>query len=732
MRTLKSVVWLLAAAICVSAFGAEDKVTEQDQLAIVRKVSKSLVRVEFTLRFDKGQAPNVFGWAERCPNCGGFHSVGNGEELIKQERPLETEGLLLAPGHVLASDPLIHPRFLEKIDVRYADAVVGAQIKSFCKNENAVILELAQPLDGAEPIQFDAAKSEPYFIVSYARANGAWTTSVKPMGGLLAARESGDSFIAIEGQGLIVSKDGTGVAYTTTGELALDDAWKKSPLDWPAYSAQEMNDLLQRLDKKAAAGLLRATLNFRSPKVNNKRDRYMTDDDQGNVTEMDTPAVLVDKSRVLILANMPPSVTARLERVTVHTEDGRDISGKFAGTLKDYGAFIADLDEPLEEAMEFADEEITEYRNVLVPAVEVMIQGKTRQTYAVHRRIPGFEIGWRGQKYPEVYAAQDEKLFLFDDRLRLLAIPAAHREKVSERDSYGYYDTQESLTAALYLEGVLRTVAANLDAGNVPLTEAQENRLAWMGVELQEMDRELARINKVSDLTSDGETGAVVSYVYPDSPAALAGIEPGAILLRLYVEGEPKPLDVQLDSDSYFMEGFPWDQLDQVPEEYLQQIPQPWPSAENTLTRALTDIGFGAKYKAEFFINGQKVLKDFQVVESPPHYDSSPRFESRELGLTVRDLTYEVRRFFQKAADEPGVIVSKVEPGSKGSVSGIKPYEIITHINDEPVMTVKDFERMAAGDELRLSVKRMTMGRVVKIKMPPPETVAAEPGESQN
>jgi S1-C subfamily serine protease len=84
----------------------------------------------------------------------------------------------------------------------------------------------------------------------------------------------------------------------------------------------------------------------------------------------------------------------------------------------------------------------------------------------------------------------------------------------------------------------------------------------------------------------------------------------------------------------------------------------------------------------------------------------------------VRNLTYEVRRYFQKAPGEGGVIVSKIEPGSKAAVSGIKPYEIITHVNDQPVGNVKDFEKLIAGQgELRLSVKRMTKGRVVKIKM---------------
>jgi S1-C subfamily serine protease len=251
----------------------------------------------------------------------------------------------------------------------------------------------------------------------------------------------------------------------------------------------------------------------------------------------------------------------------------------------------------------------------------------------------------------------------------------------------------------------------------VPLSEEEERRLAWLGLEFQGLNKELARANKVAELTKDGETGAIVSYVYPDSPAAKAGIEPGVILLRIHVADRPKPIEVQLRD--YGDRGpFPWEKLDEVPEQYYDRIPPPWPSPENSLVRSLTDLGFGTKFKAEFFRDGQMVMKDLEVTASPPTYESAPRYKSAALGLTVRDLTYEVRRYFQKKADEPGAIVSKIEQGSKASVAGIKPFEIITHVNDKPVMNVKDFEKAIAGqDELRLSVKRMTRGREVKIKM---------------
>ena len=51
-------------------------------------------------------------------------------------------------------------------------------------------------------------------------------------------------------------------------------------------------------------------------------------------------------------------------------------------------------------------------------------------------------------------------------------------------------------------------------------------------------------------------------------------------------------------------------------------------------------------------------------------------------------------------------------------MAGIKPYEIITHINGQVVATVQDFEKLASNqEELNLAIKRMTKGRLVKVRM---------------
>ena len=51
-------------------------------------------------------------------------------------------------------------------------------------------------------------------------------------------------------------------------------------------------------------------------------------------------------------------------------------------------------------------------------------------------------------------------------------------------------------------------------------------------------------------------------------------------------------------------------------------------------------------------------------------------------------------------------------------MAGVKPYEIITHVNGQPVASVQDFEKLISNqEELNVAIKRMTKGRLVKVRM---------------
>jgi serine protease Do len=725
---------LLLSFIAVSAH-AQSAATQPSPAAqekLAEAVAPSLVRVEYTLQYDQGVAPTAAGWSTKCPNCGQYHGNEVGD-VVKEDRPFEASGFLVADDLVVTTDPILHPRFLKKIAVSIAGERVDATVAGYAKEQNAVTLKLAAPLKSAKPLKFDPSKAAPYSAVTYTHENGDWTRSVQSLGGTVSKTGDGRGFFAAASPAIVVAADGTPIALSMNNALPLDDSWKQPPSKWPTVSSDEHAKLLERIRASAGKGLVRVTLNLRSPKASPTADRFSSNDDEKDATVRHVVGVLLDAKTVLVLAELKSGVTGRLEKIRVRQADGKSVEAKFAHTLADYGALVAKLDQPLEGAPASPPKDSRPARDVFLPAVEVLMQGEKRTEHYAHRRIASFNVGFRRQLYPEVGAGSNN-LFLFDESGALVALPITRRSRIAAKEEYAP-DPTALLTPASYIRQAVAELPKTADAGNVPLAEEQENRLAWLGIELQGLNAELARANEVSHLTSDGESGALVTHVYPNSPAAQAGVEPGWIFIRAHVEGEPTPLEVKVDPYQFAEQPFPWDRFEELAEQYFDQVPRPWPPAENTLTRALTDLGFGRAFTAEFFHDGKTDKKPFKVAESPAHYDSAAKHKLDSLGVTVRDMTYEVRRYFQLEPTDPGVIISKIEMGSKASTAGLKPFELITHVNDQPVNTAADFDTLTKGQkELRLSMKRLAKGRQVKVKLADatskPTTKKSTPGKA--
>jgi serine protease Do len=669
--------------------------------------------VEYTLRFDKGEPPRSSGLLSRESYLG---------ELVKQKRPLEIEAWLLDDRTVITADPMIHPRFIESIVVRSGQNSSPAKPLGYANNQYAAFYELAKPMPDVPTIEFDPTLEKPYLSTTIGRVNTRWTLQAKPVGGPVMVSPGRGELRTAPLYSLVTDASGQGVGMCYRGEMAVDGSWKGAPQGWPQVSADDLARQLDALDKQTLSSLVRVTLQFRSPKQQpGKQSR-------SNQTELETIALVTGTRQVLVLAHLRPQSTARLEHIRLNLPGEKTVEATFQASLKEYGAFVATLDEPMDTHLQLDTGDLRDYEDDLLYAIDTKIRGDQMLRYFQHLRITGFELGFQGTVLPEVVADPTSAFLFAPEKKTLLALPLPIRERVQE-DRYGSADV--SLMPASLVAKLLANLDEHIDPSNVPLREEEEGRLAWMGVYLQPLNEELARVNEVSHLTHNGRTGAMVSYVYPDSPAAQAGVEPGWILLRLHVEDEPKPIDV--DVENMQRGPFPWDRLDQVPEQYYDRIPQPWPSAENTFTRMLTDLGIGTKYTADFFYDGKLIKKELTVTLSPKHFDTAAKFKSTGLGLTVRNLTYELRRFFRRPEGEPGVIISRIEPGSKASVAGLKPFELITGANDQPVTSVEDLEKLLApGGEMKLSIKRWTKGRVVKIELPKPKAAEEESAESED
>lgn len=687
---------------------------------IIAALSPSMVRVEFELQFDKGDAPT--GAMDHDPGSR-THANHSLADVIREERPLEDAGYLVAPDRVVIPDTTIHPRFIKRIRVASATGSSEATMDSYGRDGWFAVLKLKTPLPGGKPLEFVTGQ-KPAYIATYYRAEGGMLMDLAPFGGRFQQPDGRPGYRVAENTGLAVGTNGAPVGLVFSHRLAADDSWQGSPLTKPLVDAASLAAATDSLMAHSRAILPRVRLSFRSPKTPAGRERARgrsggEEDEIDDATEQDVLGVALPGNRVAVLANLKSAKTARLQRISIHPLGSTDsITARFVASLKDYGVLLVEPEKPLPATASVFTGDLRELLEKLVLKAEVDLQGEVRADYFHESRFGLLRTGPRLEYYPELGdMSAVEQIHLFTMDRQLIALPVARRERPGQKAAGRWNRPEVELTPARLLTQAVANLSSSADPANVPTAEADENRVAWLGVELQPLTRELARANGVSDQTRDGESGALVTFVHPESPAAEAGLVAGVVLLRLRSAGEPAPIEIHLDEDFMRAQPFPWDRMDEIREQFFDRLWTPWAPAENAFTRSLTDLGFGTRFTLEYFAEGKLQTHDYAVAASPQHFDSAARFKSESLGLTVRDLTFEVRRYMQRKVDEPGVVISKLEPGSKASVAGLKPYEVVTHVNDKPVASVKDFERLIkVGGELKLSIKRMAKGRIVTVK----------------
>ncbi len=369
-----------------------------DLLVLAEKLTPSLVRVEYVLQYDKGEAPPTSYSAVRGADPGRDQEAGNWEQLIKDERPASFAGYAISPTRVIASDPLLHPRFIKSISIHVGDRAIPARIVAHPARQSALIIEAAEPMTGVVPLNFDASK-EPAYRATYGRVQGEWRVYIAGATFSASVGPVGREFYAEEG--LYLAKDGTPVGYLSLSRVPVDGSWKGSPEKWALVSETEFSAGLARAEQVAAAGVLRVDLGFRSPPASSQAsyDRYSGGAEEA-VTDWHGVGVLLDSTTVLVLNELKPKSTARLESIVIHPTSGEPMTAKFAGTLLDYGAFIATLDSPLTGAAVATQRPLADLRDELLYKAEVRVLGETRTAFMWHDRINHIVNGWRDQLFP--------------------------------------------------------------------------------------------------------------------------------------------------------------------------------------------------------------------------------------------------------------------------------------------------------------------------------------------
>jgi len=414
---------------------------------------------------------------------------------------------------------------------------------------------------------------------------------------------------------------------------------------------------------------------------------------------------------------------AKIESIQVKYDDGRRAKCRFLGVYKDFGATLIELTAetfPGHAALAKAD---PARMGPLWAAAPRQKDGKTDVDLTLNRLLKKSR-GYRNHFHwvPAIGLPVGTFVMTMDGKLAGVQM----QQRVEDEEQRQLAQANDRLSqfrtagrVRLFTVGEIRPALADADAAFDPKIKVLSKRLAkrrhWLGVEFAGMNRDLAEQMKIEKQTKDGTIGFLVSAVYAGSPAEKMGIAVGDILLSLRVEGQPYPVELK----SSYVRPSTGGAGSDSPSGPARRI---WKNRANFLTKVLDAIGADKTAAVTYFDAGagdpdkgagKTLTKTFTVERAPEDFDSAMRWKNRTIGLTVKDLTYEVRKALSLASSAPGTVVARIEPGSPANIARIWTNEIITRCDGRPVagaQALRDAVAAAAKagkDKVRLTVLRL-------------------------
>jgi len=687
---------------------------------LASRVQPSLVMVAYELKSDNGEYPAGSAGGERCPNCGNFH--GNSlSDAVTNRKPVLVPGILLSDRLVITADTEIPDRFIQSVTVSNSaqTAQASGKVTSLQTDGPGCLIELHSSIAESTPLEFrDPIPAKPYSVVHVSVDNRNLQTSITPVAASVHFPNNEEAFCSVPHPSVIVDQEGNPAGVTLSGKLALDESWKGSPINWNWQSGEGTLVIDEALTKTIETNFVTISLLFRNPEVGSELEdrRYGRSEDamiDPATVETQVMGIAIAPNRILIPRGMDHPLTSRLEQIQIIRKAGDPIKASFVGNLRDYLAFLIEPELPFENPIEVDFSPIESMKNKLIQGSEITLMSDFPRGKIQHFRISDLDFDDQNRLIPDFETASTEDLFLFANG-KLMAIPLSNRP-IPLLDDRSY--ASNTLTPCAYLKSVIVDPNAQIMRDNVPGKPGDPVFSGWIGVELQPLDYELAKLHGLMYETNQGETGALITHVHPESPAAKAGVRSGDVILRIYETGTRVPTNLDL---GYYPENpgnFDWSILDQIPEEYYERLPAPWAIQSNPFDQLLTALGNGTLLGLDLKREQEVLQIEVPIESSPINYANAPRVHLATLGLTVRDLTYEVRAFMTLGDEEQGVVVSRVEPASRASVAGVRPFEMITHVNGESASDSSRFAELMKSDGPKvITVQRMGQQRLVRIQ----------------
>ncbi len=147
-------------------------------------------------------------------------------------------------------------------------------------------------------------------------------------------------------------------------------------------------------------------------------------------------------------------------------------------------------------------------------------------------------------------------------------------------------------------------------------------------------------------------------------------------------------------------------------------------TSSTELVGLITSTDPGATVTLNILRNGQPMTVRVTLGERPSNLSAEARPGTAPApkagalrGISVQNLTPDVRDQLGLSPDVQGVVISDLDPNSPAAAIGLQPGDVIESINREPVRSVADFNRLAAEAKGRtlLRINRQGQGLYVVI-----------------
>ena len=738
---------LLAFALVSSSVSAAEAPAAPEKPAALAAVERtaalhdrfgaSFVEVAWKLRRDEEGRSPARSMPYRCPNCGGIH-YRNLDSLISENRSYAVPGFALAADRFLSYDPRFRTSGVERVEIRLP-AEPGrswpARAVASYPEKGALLFATDEPLPGVEPLSFAAAGAMPdepsFFFV--AREDGMLTTGVRSRSANDFTRfpALGRDYVKGVENALLVNASNEAVTVSFRDRFEVGKDGFEAPSDWTAAEPDASEKAAAALEARLARAYLPVFLRL-DPKSQEERQgrgmRYSYDDDDddgGDGDEKDLVGAVFAGGRVMIPTGAGAGEIARLDKIEATLPDGTKVPLRFEGALKDYAIVVAAFENGVPEGVEPLEpaEGPVESR-YLQPAfsADVEKRGDAIRIRVGYDVLDSFDVG----RDDRIRAAAEDDLFDADGRIVQWA---ADRRRGGSRWSADH-DWLNGALLADFAAGRLP-----VDPEIVPRKGKDRVRVAWFGADLQPVTKEVAREKKALawlGTKRDREVdtrGALVSHVYPGSAAEKIGVKEGDILL--FARSDDGSVRRAIEKTDGYGESIDWEEIyEQAPVQLFERIPvTPWPGVGEDADAVLTSFGIGNRIGVEWLSDGAFRQAELDVEVAPPSYRTATRARSKALGVIVADATFEVREYYKLADDETGVVVTKCKNGSPAAVAGLRPFELVTKVDDRPVADARAFLEATKGREtVTLTVRRLTSTRVVRVSLRPEDNVpAADP-----